>query len=102
MNKLNTANPMFNTTFYMMKTDGAATHKHTISDFKMSGKPAVVNNSTTFNSTFTVTMKEGPVKDVPASIKFTDRNAVILWFYPSKTKSYFGNTVVYGYTASNM
>jgi hypothetical protein len=87
----------------MMKTDGTATHKHTISDFKMSGKPAVVNNSTTtFNSTFTVTMKEGPVKDVPASIKFTDRSAVILWFYPSKTKSYFGNTVIYGYTASNM
>jgi hypothetical protein len=96
MNKINTANPMFNATFYMMKTDGTASHKHTVSDFKMNGKPAVVNNSTMFNGTSTVTMKEGPVKDVPTSIKFTDGSAVSLWFDPSKTKSHFGNTVIYG------
>jgi hypothetical protein len=41
-------------------------------------------------------MKEGPVKDVPTSIKFTDGSAVSLWFDPSKTKSHFGNTVIYG------
>jgi hypothetical protein len=96
MNNINTANPMLNATFYMMKTDGTAPHKHTVSDFKISGKPAVANNSTTFNGTSTVTMKEGPVKDVPTSIKFTDGSAVSLWFDPSKTKSHFGNTVIYG------
>ena len=67
MNNINTANPMFNATFYMMKTDGTAPHKHTVSDFKISGKPDVANNSTTFNGTSTVTMKEGPVKDVPTN-----------------------------------
>ena len=46
MNNINTANPMFNATFYMMKTDGTAPHKHTVSDFKISGKPVVANNST--------------------------------------------------------
>jgi hypothetical protein len=96
MNNINTANPMFNATFYMMKTDGTAPHKHTVSDFKISGKPVVANNSTTFNGTSTITMKEGPVKDVPTSIKFTDGSAVSLWFDPSKTKSHFGNTVIYG------
>src|SRR6185437_8987565 len=96
MNNINTANPMFNATFYMMKTDGTAPHKHTVSDFKISGKPVVANNSTTFNGTSTVTMKEGPVKDVPTSIKFTDESAFSLWFDPSKTKSHFGNTVIYG------
>jgi hypothetical protein len=49
MNNINTANPMFNATFYMMKIDGSAPHKHTVSDFKISGKPVVANNSTTFN-----------------------------------------------------
>src|SRR4051794_14075912 len=49
MNNINTANPMFKATFYMMKTDGSAPHKHTVSDFKISGKPVVANNSTTFN-----------------------------------------------------
>jgi hypothetical protein len=96
MNNINTANPMFNATFYMMKTDGTAPHKHTVSDFKISGKPVAANNSTMFNGTSTVTMKEGPVKDVPTSIKFTDGSAVSLWFDPSKTKSHFGNTVIYG------
>jgi hypothetical protein len=96
MNNVKTANPTFNATFYMMKTDGTASHKHTVSDFKMSGKPIVANNSTTFNGTSTVTMKEGPVKDVPTSIKFTDESGVSLWFDPSKTKSHFGNTVIYG------
>jgi hypothetical protein len=96
MNNINTANPMFNATFYMMKTDGTAPHKHTVSDFKISGKPVVANNSTTFNGTSTVTMKEGPVKDVPTSIKFTDGSGFSLWFDPSKTKSHFGNTVIYG------
>ena len=96
MNNINTANPMFNATFYMMKTDSTAPHKRTVSDFNISGKPVVANNSTMFNGTSTVTMKEGPVKDVPTSIKFTDGSAVSLWFDPSKTKSHFGNTVIYG------
>jgi hypothetical protein len=96
MNNVNSANPTFNATFYMMKTDGTASHKHTVSDFRMSGKPIVANNSTTFNGTSTVTMKEGPVKDVPTSIKFADESGVSLWFDPSKTKSHFGNTVIYG------
>jgi hypothetical protein len=58
MNNINTANPMFNATFYIMKTDGTA-HNHTVYDFKISGKPVIANNSTTFNGTSTVTMKEG-------------------------------------------
>ena len=64
MTNINTANPIFESAFYMIKTDGTAPHKHTISDFKMNGTPVVANNSTTFNGTSTVTMKDGPVKDV--------------------------------------
>jgi hypothetical protein len=96
MSNINTANPIFNATFHMMKTDGTAPHKHTISDFKMSGTPVVANNSTTFNGTSTVTMKEGPVKDVPTSIKFTDESSVSIWLDPTKTNSHFGSTLIYG------
>ncbi len=73
----------------------ALPHKHIVSDFKISGEPIVTNNSTTFNGTSTVTMNDGPVKDVSTSIKFTDKSAVSLWFDTSKTKSHFGNTVIY-------
>jgi hypothetical protein len=96
MSDINTANPIFNATFHMMKTDGTAPHKHIISDFKMSGTSVVANNSTTFNGTSTVTMKEGPVKDVPTSIKFTDESSVSIWLDPTKTNSHFGSTLIYG------
>jgi hypothetical protein len=96
MSNINTANPIFGATFYMIKTDGTAPHKHTISDFKMSGPPIVANNSTTFNGTSTVTMKEGPVKDVPTSIKFSDESSVSIWLDPTRTKNHFGNTAIYG------
>jgi hypothetical protein len=41
-------------------------------------------------------MKEGPVKDVPTSIKFTDESSVSIWLDPTKTNSHFGNTLIYG------
>ena len=96
MSNTNTANPVFNATFYMIKTDGTAPHKHIISDFKMSGKPVVANNSTTFNGTSTVTMKSGPVKDVPTSIRFMDESSVSVWLDPTKTNNHFGSTLIYG------
>ena len=96
MSNINTANPILDAAFYMIKTDGTAPHKHTISDFKMSGTPIVANNSTTFNGTSTVTMKDGPVKDVPTSIKFSDESSVSIWLDPTKTKSHFGSTLIYG------
>jgi hypothetical protein len=96
MSNTNTANPVFNATFYMIKTDGTAPHKHTISDFKMSGKPVIANNSTTFNGTSTVTMKSGPVKDVPTSIRFMDESSVSVWLDPTKTNNHFGSTLIYG------
>ena len=78
----------------MIKTDGTSSYKHTVSDFNMIRKPIVANNSTTFTGTSTVTMKEGHVKDVPTSIKFTDESSVSLWFDPTKTNSHFGNTLI--------
>lgn len=96
MSNINSANPIFDAAFYMIKTDGTAPHKHTISDFKMSGTPVVANNSTTFNGTSTVTMKDGPVKDVPTSIKFTDESSVSIWLDPTKTNNHFGSTLIYG------
>ena len=96
MANINTADPIFNSTFYMIKTDGTAPHKHTISDFKLSGTPGVANNSTTFNGTSTVTMKDGPVKDVPTSIRFEDESSVSIWLDPTKTNNHFGSTAIYG------
>ena len=44
----------------MMKTDGTAPHKHDIYDLQLTGQPSTNGNSTTFNGTSTVTLKDGP------------------------------------------
>lgn len=96
MDNLNTTSPILNATFYMMKTDGTAPHTHTISDFKLVGDPVVNDNATIFNGTSTITMKDGPVNDVPINVRLIDDSAVSIWVDPSKTDKHFGNTVIYG------
>ena len=96
MDKMNSTTPMFNATFYMMKLNGSATHTHTISNFKLIGSPITNNNSTTFNGTATLTMKNGPVTDVPISIRLMNGHAVSISIDPLKTHKHFGNTPIYG------
>jgi hypothetical protein len=90
----------FNTTLSMVKLDGTSKHKHTISDFKLISSSINKNISATFNGTATITMKEGPVKDVPISIKFRDSGAASLWVDPVKTQRHFGNTPIYSFVWS--
>jgi hypothetical protein len=68
--------PTFNSTFYMVKTDGTALDKHEIYDLQITGQPSTNGNSTIFNGTSTVTMRDGPVQDVPTSITLMDDSAV--------------------------
>jgi hypothetical protein len=93
---LNSNSPMFNATFNMFMLNGNAAHKHTITDFKITGNPTTNNNATTYNGTATVSLKAGPARDVPISIKLMGDNAVSIWIDPSKTENHFGNTPIYG------
>ena len=95
-NNNTSTSPILNATFYMIKLDGTSKHTHTVSDFKITGKPQTSGNSTTFNGTSTVTMKEGPVTNVPTSIKLLDNSAITMWFDPTKVENHFGNTPIYG------
>jgi hypothetical protein len=96
MDKMDSTSPTFNATFYMMKLNGSATHTHTISNFKLIGSPITNNNSTTFNGTATLTMKNGPVTDVPISIRLMNEHAISIWLDPLKTDRHFGDTLIYG------
>jgi hypothetical protein len=62
----------------------------------MTGSPSTNGNTTTFNCTATVSLKQGPVKDVPISITLMGDSAVRIWLDPSKTENHFGNTPIYG------
>ena len=70
--------PIFNSTYYMIKTDGTSEHKHSIYDFKLNADPIVntSNNSTILKGTSTVTMKEGPLIDVPTQITLLGNSVI--------------------------
>jgi hypothetical protein len=76
--------------------DSDATYKHTITDFKMTGNPTTINNTTTYNSIATVSLKAWPATNVSISIKLMDDSAVRIWVNPSKSENHFGNIPIYG------
>jgi hypothetical protein len=89
-------NATLNAKFSMVMTNGSAMHEHRIYDFKLT-KVSMPNNSTTvYNGTATVTMRQGPVTDVPMSIKAMDNNAISVWIDPTKIQNHFGNTPIFG------
>ena len=95
---INSSSPTLNTTFYMTKIDGTAEHTHSIYDFKLSGDPVVDNssNSTILNGTTTVTMKDGPVSNVPTQITLLDESAIAITVDGNLTDNHFGSTPIYG------
>ena len=96
LKNINSSSPTFNATFNMVMLNGIAPHKHTITDFKMTGSPTKKNTASMYNGNATVTLKKGPVTGVAISVKLMGPSAMSLWIDPGKTGSHFGNTPLYG------
>jgi hypothetical protein len=94
----NSSSPSFNATFYMTKLDGTSEHIHSIYDLKLSGEPIVnsSSNSTILNGTTTVTLKDGPVSNVPTQIELLDDSGIAISVDGNMTKNHFGTTPIYG------
>lgn len=54
------------------------------------------NDTTTYWGTATVTMKDGPISNVPTEIKIIRNNVISIWFDPTKVKMHFGESPIYG------
>ena len=97
---LSSNSPTFNASFDMMKLDGSSKHKHTIdatitsADFGRAGKSSV----RTYSGTATVSMKEGPVSDVPIVIKLSSDGNMSIMPDRMKTQDHFGNSPIQGKT----
>lgn len=96
MENLNSTSPTFNASFYMIKTDGNASHTHDVNDFVLAGEPVSNGNYTIFDGTSTVTMREGPVTEVPTTITLLGDTGVSILFDLAKTNNHFGNSPIYG------
>lgn len=96
--EINSGSPGLNTTFYMTKIDGTSEHTHSIYDFNLIGTPITDSNtnSTVYNGTSTVTLKGGPVTNVPTQINVLDDSAITISLDEVATNKHFGSTPIYG------
>ncbi len=90
--------PTFNASFDMMKLDGSSKHKHSINatitsaDFGRAGKSSI----RTYGGTAIISMKEGPLSDVPIVIKLSSDGNMSIMPDRVKTRDHFGNTAIQG------
>jgi hypothetical protein len=86
----------FGASIDMVMTNGSAMHQHKIDNFTLTGMSMPDNTTMVYNGTVTITMREGPVQDVPISATVMDGNVISLWLDPSRIENHFGDTPIYG------
>jgi hypothetical protein len=94
-NPSNLSDSGFHATFSMVMKNGTAYHMHqisnaTIEDVRMDG------NNTIMQGSVTVTMRDGPVSNVPTTWTINNNNTLAISMDPSKVNDHFGNTPIYG------
>ena len=90
------AGAVFNTSFKMIMTNGSGMHTHTITNLVLKNKSMPNNSTAIFNGTATVSLKNGPVADVPISIKVMNNRVISIWLDEAKVNNHFGNTPIFG------
>jgi phosphate-selective porin len=89
-------NATFHSKFSMVMTNGSSMHNHEIYNFKLTSMSNPNNTTSIFNGTATITLKDGPVDNVPVGIKRIDNNVVSIWADPTMVNNHFGNTPIFG------
>ena len=85
----NNNSTVFDTSVEMIKTDGTSKHTHTVTNFVLADT-SNQNNYTIFNGTGTISMPQGPVTEVPISIKVVNNTLGIITIGPNKIDNHFG------------
>ena len=86
----------FDTQIQMVGLNGTAGHTHTITNFVLENASQPDNMTKIFNGTSTASMMQGPVADIPTSIRIMGDKVISIWLDPTKTESHYGNTPIYG------
>jgi len=94
-NPSNLSDSGIHATFSMVLKNETAYHMHQISnatleDVRMEG------NNTIMEGSITVTMRDGPVSNVPTTWTISNNNTMAISMDPSKINDHFGDTPIYG------
>ena len=96
----NTTSPFarspFDAQMEMIRLNGTAGHTHTITNFVLANMSQSNNMTKVFNGTSTASMREGPVTDIPTTIRIMGDKVISIWLDPSRLESHYGNTPIYG------
>ena len=92
----NQTNPAtFDASFTMVLLNRSAKHSHHISNFSLTDTKDE-NDTQSYRGLATVTLRAGPMKDVPVEIKVFNNNVISIWFDPTKVNNHFGESPIYG------
>jgi len=80
----------------MVRPNGTAFHEHEVSNLKVTEMKNDEFGNPTINGTATVTMKDGPVQDVPVTIKIINNAVFAMTIGPEKVNEHFGTEPIYG------
>jgi hypothetical protein len=86
----------FVASFDMVRTNGSSMHQHQIYNFTLTEISMPENSTAVFNGTSTITLKDGPVSNVPTSVTDMGNNALSIYLDPAAVNNHFGNTPIYG------
>jgi hypothetical protein len=84
----------FTAAFTMVMKDGTAKHRHQIYDFDLTEWTAD-ETTATFEGTATITQRDGPVEDVPVTIKILN-DSVAEISIDTSVIDHFGDSPIYG------
>ena len=88
----------FNAAIEMIKPDGTTMHTHALTDFTTSKISLSSDNSTVFNGTSTISLRDGPAVDIPTTIQRSNNgNVYIINIDPESVDNHFGDSpLIYG------
>lgn len=86
-----------NVSLVIVSIDGSTTHRYKLSELKQNSLSYDnVTNTSNLNGTLNLALEGNSIDNVDASLKFINRKILIISLDTSKTKSYLGETPIYG------
>jgi hypothetical protein len=92
----NQSSDVFNAAIEMIKPDGTARHTHTLTDFVVLNVSHPDTNSTLYNGTSTISLRDGPATDIPTTIQKSNDSAITINIDPESVDNHFGKLPIYG------
>ena len=103
MGYLNQSSPkdsVVHSMFNMVMTNGSAPHIHKIgnaTDISVTKE----GNKTVIEGNVSVTMKDGPISNIPTVITIANNNSITILPNPSKVNNHFGNATINGLVSND-